>query len=87
LSDRIRRHTPRGESPLQAGWNAKAEALAFLEARTRAKATATADPFGMTNKRTSNGKNENKSDNKSNSSEWQQLIATAKVNCVGKLSA
>jgi hypothetical protein len=39
--------------------------LAYLEARTGAKATA--DPYGMTIKRTSNGKNENKSDNKSNS--------------------
>jgi hypothetical protein len=47
----------------------KAEALGYLEARTRAKATAraTADPYGMTNKRTSNGKNEDKSDNKDNS--------------------
>jgi hypothetical protein len=48
----------------------KAEALGYLEAKARARQRqqqrATADPYGMTNKRTSNSKNNGNSNDKSN---------------------
>jgi hypothetical protein len=52
---------PRGQSPVF--WQVerpKAEALGYLEEKTR----ATADPYGMTNQRTSNGKDNSKVDDK-----------------------
>jgi hypothetical protein len=50
----------------------KAEALGYLEASgyPEEKTRATADPYGMTNQRTSNGKDNSKGDDKSDGNSY-----------------